>query len=106
MKACDSCVSNRVAIGKNYKNMPVWVRAIGMIFIYLPIITLPFIFLSAYLSYYHLLMMGAQDVKKLKDFLPERETHRYDLKNQITMDGSFKLSFNGYFEIPLCSWLY
>ena len=78
MKACDSCVSNRVAIGKHYKNMPVWVRAIGMIFIYLPIITLPFIFLSAYLSYYHLLMMGAQDVKKLKDFLPERESHRYE----------------------------
>ena len=68
MKACDSCVSNRVEIGKNYKTMPVWVRAIGMVFIYLPILTLPFIFLSAYLSYYHLLMMGAKDVKTLKDF--------------------------------------
>jgi hypothetical protein len=48
MKACDSCVSNRVEIGKNYKKMPVWVRAIGMVFIYLPILkrvslVLPFI---------------------------------------------------------------
>ncbi len=92
MKACDSCVSNRVEIGKNYKTMPVWVRAIGMVFIYLPILTLPFIFLSAYLSYYHLLMMGAKDVKTLKDYLPARETHRYDMKTQITMDGSFKAS--------------
>ena len=92
MKACDSCVSNRVSIGRNHKNMPVWVRAIGLVFIYLPIMTLPFSFLSAYLSYYHLWMMGVQDVKKLKDFLPERESHRYDLKSQITMDPSFKLS--------------
>lgn len=104
MKSCESC--QRVAIGKHYKNMPVWQRAIGMIMIYLPIITLPFIFLSAYWSYWHLLLMGAKDVKKLQDFLPAKESHRYNLKTQIKMEGSFKLSTSQskLFWILNCSW--
>ena len=93
MKACESC--SRVTIGKNYKAVPVWKRGISMVLIYLPIITLPFIFISAYLTYYHLIMMGAKDVKTLRDFLPARDSHRYNLKNQITMDGSFKASTSG-----------
>ncbi|MFI3123331.1 MAG: hypothetical protein QX194_05320, partial [Methylococcales bacterium] len=80
-KACENC--SRVHIGKHYKNVPVWKRAIGMVMIYLPILTLPFIFLSAYWSYTHLLWMGAKDVKTLRDYLPAKESHRYDLKTQI-----------------------
>ncbi len=104
MKACESC--SRVTIGKNHKNVPVWERAIGMVLIYLPIITLPFVFISAYLTYYHLLMMGAKDVKTLRDFLPARDSHRYNLKNQITMDGSFKASASQskLFWILNCTW--
>ena len=103
-KACEDC--SRVHIGKHYKSVPVWKRAIGMIMIYLPILTLPFIFLSAYWSYTHLLWMGAKDVKTLRDYLPAKESHRYDLKNQIKMDGSFALSTSQskLFWILNCSW--
>jgi hypothetical protein len=93
MKPCDQCAADRVQIAKNHKDMPVLARALGLIFIYLPIFTLPFIILSAYLSYYSLLLCGAKNVKKWKDYLPDKASHRYTMKNQITMDGSFKLSF-------------
>ncbi len=105
MKACESC-SERVHIGCNHKKTPVWKRALGLVFVYLPILTLPFVFLSAYLTYYSLVFCGAQDVKKYKDFLPDRASHRYNLKNQITMDPSFKLSMSQskLFWILNCTW--
>jgi hypothetical protein len=62
MKACDSC-SSRVEIGKNYKQIPVLQRAIGMVLVYLPILTLPFVFASAYMTYWHLRMVGAKTSK-------------------------------------------
>lgn len=93
MKACDQCSADRVNVGRNYKKQSILARAIGLIFIYLPIFTLPFIILSAYLSYYSLILCGAENVKKWGDYIPDRATHRYSMKNQITMDGSFKLSF-------------
>ncbi len=103
MKACENC---RVHIGQNYKNVSIWKRGIGMILIYLPIITLPFVFISAYLTYYHLQFMGAKNVKTLKDFLPARESHRYDQKSQITMERSFKWSAaqSKLFWILNCTW--
>jgi hypothetical protein len=45
MKACDSC-SGRAEIGKNHQQVPVLQRAIGLVFVYLPILTLPFVFLA------------------------------------------------------------
>ena len=106
MKACESCSASRVDIGKNHQKQPVIVRAIGMVFVYLPIITFPFVVLSAYLTYYHLRMMGATNVKKWGDFIPDRASHRYTLKNQITMNGSFKasLSQSKLFWILNCTW--
>ncbi len=92
MKACESCTTCRVEIGKNHKQQSVPVRAIGMIFVYLPILTLPFVITSAYLTYWHLRMMGAANLKTWSDFIPNRATHRYDLKSQIVMEGSFKVS--------------
>ena len=105
MKACESC-SSRVHIGRNYKKMPVIARAIGLIFIYLPILTLPFVFLSAYLTYFSVKLCGAEDVKTFTDFLPDRASHRYNLKTQITMDGSFKLSLaqSKLYWIINCTW--
>lgn len=105
MKACESC-SDRVHIGCNHKKMPVLARALGLVLIYLPILTLPFVFLSAYMTYFSLKLCGAQDVKKLKDFLPDRASHRYDLKSQITMDGSFSLSLaqSKLYWIINCTW--
>jgi hypothetical protein len=93
MKACEQCAADRVQIGRNYKKKSVLSRAIGLIFIYLPIFTLPFIILSAYLTYYSLILCGAENVKKWGDYIPDKKTHRYSMKNQIIMDGSFKLSF-------------
>lgn len=104
-KACESC-TDRVHIGCNHKQRPVIARAIGLLFIYLPILTLPFVFISAYLTYYSLILCGASDVKKYSDFLPDRASHRYSLKNQIVMDGSFKLSLSQakLFWILNCTW--
>jgi len=92
MKACEQCAADRVLIGANYTKRSVLSRAIGLIFIYLPILTFPFIVMSAYFTYYSLILCGAQNVRKWSYYLPKRETHRYNLKNQITMDGSFKFS--------------
>lgn len=92
MKACESCSSCRAEIGSNYQQKSVLSRGIGMIFVYLPILTLPFVILSAYLTYYHLRLIGGKNIKTWSDFLPNRATHRYDLKSQITMNPSFKLS--------------
>ena len=82
MKACESC-SSRVEIGKNHKQLPVLQRGIGMVLIYLPLLTFPFVIISAYLTYYHLRMVGAKNIKTWADFIPDRASHRYNLKNQI-----------------------
>jgi hypothetical protein len=86
--------------------VPVLQRTIGLLFVYLPILTLPFVFLSAYLTYYHLKLIGGENIKTLSDFLPARSSHRYTLKNQITMDGSFKLSLaqSKLYWILNCTW--
>jgi len=105
MKACESC-TDRVQIGCNHKKKSVLSRTIGLVFVYLPILTLPFVITSALLTYYSLKFVGAEDVKTLKDFLPDRASHRYDLKSQITMDGSFKLSAaqSKLYWILNCTW--
>ncbi len=90
MKACDTC--ERVEIGKNHRQVPVLQRAVGMVLVYSPILTLPFCFLSAYMTYWHLRLVGGKNIKTFSDFLPDRNSHRYNLKNQITMTGAFKLS--------------
>lgn len=93
MKACEQCAADRVIIGTNHQKKSVLSRTIGLIFIYLPILTLPFVITSALLTYYSLKLCGAENIKKWRDFVPDRASHRYNLKNQITMEGSFKLSF-------------
>ena len=105
MKACESC-GDRVNIGCHHQQMPVWSRAVGLLFVYLPILTLPFVITSAYLTYYSLKFVGAKNVKTWGDFLPARASHRYELKSQITMDGSFKLSMSQskLFWILNCTW--
>jgi len=91
MKACDSC-SRRVEIGKNHRKQNVILRSIGTPLVYLPILIVPFVILSAYICYFHLRLSGGKNIKKWSDFIPDRATHRYDLKSQVTMDPTFKLS--------------
>jgi hypothetical protein len=106
MKACESCSASRVEIGKNHQQQSVPMRGIGMLLIYLPLLTFPFVIISAYLTYYHLRMMGATNLKKWSDFIPDRASHRYTLKNQITMNASFKTSMaqSKLFWILNCTW--
>lgn len=94
MKACENCGSGngRVVIGDDYKEKSFWNQLIGVVLIYVPIITLPFIFFSAWVTYLHLKMVGAKNIKPLKSFFPDRSTHRYDLKNQITMNPGYSIS--------------
>lgn len=105
MKACENC-SNRVEIGKNHNLMSVPRRALGLFFVYAPIITLPFVFASAYMTYFHLWLVGAKNVKKFTDYLPARDSHRYTMKNQITMKPSFGVSLSQYklYWILNCTW--
>ncbi len=105
MKACETC-AGRAEIGKNHKQISVLRRAIGLFFVYAPIVTLPFVFASAYMTYFHLWLIGGKNIKKFTDFLPARESHRYNLKNQITMDGSFKFSLaqSKLYWILNCTW--
>ena len=105
MKACENC-SNRVEIGKNHNQISVPRRALGLFFVYAPIITLPFVFASAYMTYFHLWLVGAKNIKKFTDYLPAKESHRYTMKNQITMKPSFGVSLSQYklYWILNCTW--
>lgn len=104
MKACENC--QRVEIGKNHNNMSIPSRALGMVFVYLPILTLPFVILSAYLTYYHLRLVGGRNIKTWGDFLPDRKSYRYTYKTQITMHPTFKASASQskLFWILNCTW--
>lgn len=111
MKKCQHCGPldpeiDRVCIGKHNKNMSGIKRFFGVWVVYLPILTLPFVILSAYISYFHLKLMGAQDIKPLRSFLPDRESFRYKMSNQIVMEPGYKLSPTQakIFWILNCTW--
>lgn len=105
MKACESC-SQRVEIGANHRKINIPQRAVGIILVYLPLFTFPFVIIGAYLTYFHLRMLGATNLKTWSDFLPDRATHRYDLKSQVIMQPTFKFSMAKYrlFWIFNCTW--
>ncbi len=92
MKACENCSSNRVHIGENHKKISSFQQIWGVALVYVPILSIPFVFFSAYVTYLHLKLMGAKNIKKYSDFLPDRKSHRYSMKNQITMEPGYKLS--------------
>jgi len=111
MKPCDDCYAQnseiaRVCIGKYHPDLPFWQRFIGIVLIYLPLLTLPFVFLSAYLSYWHLKMVGAKNVRTFSSFLPDKNSFRYTMKNQIVMEPSYPLSPTQFkaFWILNCTW--
>ena len=106
MKACESCGSDRVCIGKNHRKVSFFQQIYGVALIYVPIITMPFVFFSAYVSYLHLILMGAENIKKYSDFLPDRKSHRYTMKNQITMNPGYSVSptQSRLFWIFNCTW--
>ena len=83
-KACQACA--RVDIGVHYAKVSPWRVFLGLPFVYLPILAMPFILAGAGLVYIHLRLLGAQNLKTLRDFLPAWESHRYSYKTQIVKD--------------------
>jgi len=111
MKACERCRPDhediaRVQIGKQHRQLSFIRQFLGVWLIYLPVITLPFVLFSAYLTYWHLRMMGAKNLKPLSEFLPGRKSYRYTMKNQITMQPGYRLSptQSRRFWIFNCTW--
>ncbi len=108
MKACDSC-QDRVNIGYNYTKRSMLSRGVGLLFIYLPILTLPFVILSAYLTYWSLRLVGGENVKTWRDFIPDHSSHRYTYKSQITMRSysfltRFSFAQSKLYWIFNCNW--
>ena len=72
-KACQSCT--RIEIGRPFQAVSRARVFFGLFFVYAPIVLLPVFVLSALLVYAHLRLMGAQNLKTLRDFLPEWQSH-------------------------------
>lgn len=116
-KACQQCRSERIEIGKRFYSLSPWRRYLGTMLIYVPlVVSLPFVALGGLILYTHLRILGAENVKRYRDFVPDWSSHRYhQLSRQITfkMDytapwTSFKLfwMFNCNFYCPLSVALY
>lgn len=86
MKACEGC--DRVIIGHRFEQVSFLRRCLAVPLIYVPffILLIP-LRISGSLVYWHLRLMGAEKLKTLADFLPDRKSHRYDLKSQIVYDS-------------------
>ena len=77
---------DRVIIGQNYAKTPLWKLALGVPIIYAPIVTsIPFAAVAVWLVKKHLNMVGARNLKKYSDFLPDWVSHRYNYENQIVL---------------------
>jgi hypothetical protein len=79
----------RVSIGENYRNVPFYRILFGVPIVYLPLILFPFVMLSAWLTWFHLKMIGAKNVFTYRDFLPEKFSFRYTFKTQIIAEKRF-----------------
>lgn len=90
MKACETC--QRVSIGVPFQNVSDLRAYFGLFFVYVPIVFLPAVIVTALMVYVHLRMMGARDIKPLKDFLPDWKSHRYRYKSQIVYRGGNKMA--------------
>ena len=75
----------RVEIGGNFANQPLWKVFIGVPLIYLPIIfSIPFVIICVVVVKAHLQLMGAKNIKSYWDFVPQWCSHRYSYNDQIT----------------------
>lgn len=75
----------RIIIGNNFHKQPILKVFIGVPLIYLPLITtIPFVIICVFLVKTHLRLMGAQNIRCYRDFVPSWISHRYRLHNQIT----------------------
>ena len=78
---------NRIEIGDNFIDQPLWKVFIGVPLIYLPLIfSIPFVIICVFLVKSHLKLMGAKNVRSYWEFVPTWLSHRYQHKNQITFE--------------------
>ncbi len=104
-KTCADC--HRVVIGENFKKRNIFLRILGIPIIYLPFFlgSWIFLYLIGLSCYWHLRLVGADEtLKKLKDFMPDPESHRYSYKTQIVMESRFSLNHYRFFWFFNCTW--
>ena len=111
MKTCEQCgaartLQARVNIGDTYREKPLLYKLACVLLIYLPLLALPLVAFSAWVTYQRLRLLGATNLRPYRAFLPDRKSHRYTLKNQITMEPGFWLSpiRSKLFWIANCTW--
>ena len=108
MKACENCSAggDRVSFREDYEQRSFFTKFLGTALIYLPLLTMPFVLLSAYITYVHLKLVGAKNIRPLSSFLPASGSHRYNLKTQITMEPGYFFSpaQSKLFWILNCTW--
>ena len=93
LRSCDATHNERVVIGGHIRRTPILKQFLAVPLIYLPILFLPFVRLSASVTYWHLRLLGADNLKTIADFLPERSSHRYELKSQICAKKTLRFDF-------------
>ncbi len=80
----DLTTMERVTIGLNFVNQPIWKKIVGIPLIYLPIVTtIPFVLVAVLLVRTHLKLVGGINIHSYWDFVPTWASHRYRLDNQI-----------------------
>lgn len=111
MKSCENCGPlspdiERVCIGKHHRDISFSRQFFGVLLIYVPVLTLPFVLLSGFISHVHLRLMGAQNIRPLRSFFPDKKSFRYTMSNQITMKPGYGLSptQTKLFWILNCTW--
>jgi hypothetical protein len=90
-RTCEGC--ERIEIGRSFEKASPARVFVGLIFVYLPIVFLPLYILSGLSVYVHLRIMGARNLKTLRDFMPDPASHRYSRKTQIVYDGAPAVAF-------------
>jgi hypothetical protein len=88
MKSCMQC--DRIILGRDFKKQSPLAILVSLPFIYLPIFIIPLSLLSAGMVWVHLRLLGAKNLKTLRDFLPDPATHRYQFKTQIVRSGGIR----------------
>lgn len=111
MKTCEQCGATRTLqaranIGDAYKDKSLAYKLVCVLLIYLPLLVMPLVAFSAWVTYQRLKLLGAKNLLPYQAFLPDRKSHRYTLKTQITMEPGFWLSpiRSKLFWIANCTW--
>jgi len=82
---------DRVKIGENFDDQPIWKIIIGVPLIYLPLIfSIPFVAICVFLVKSHLKLMGAKNIRPYRDFVPDWFSFRYKYSDQIVYSTGAK----------------